>query len=73
MDTRTEIHIQKAMRRLMEGRTTFIIAHRLNTVRNADRIVVINDGQVAEQGTHDELIDRKGVYAELHNNQFSPA
>jgi ATP-binding cassette, subfamily B, multidrug efflux pump len=73
VDTRTEVHIQKAMRRLMQGRTTFVIAHRLNTVRNADRIVVINDGEVAEQGTHDELLRRKGVYAELHNSQFSLA
>ena len=71
VDTRTEVHIQKAMGRLMHGRTTFVIAHRLNTVRNADRIVVINNGEVVEQGTHDGLLEHDGVYADLYRSQFA--
>lgn len=68
IDTVTEIHIQEALRRLMEGRTSFVIAHRLNTVREADLIVVIQDGTVAEQGTHEQLLRQDGFYAELYKN-----
>ena len=60
VDTRTEVRIQKAFERLMEGRTTFIIAHRLSTIRNADLILVMKDGDIVEQGTHQELLDRTG-------------
>lgn len=70
VDTRTEVLIQKAMDKLMVGRTSFIIAHRLSTVRNADRILVLRDGDIVEQGTHDELLARKGFYSELYNSQF---
>ncbi|QHT60928.1 ABC transporter ATP-binding protein [Paenibacillus lycopersici] len=71
VDTRTELHIQEAMRTLMQGRTSFVIAHRLSTIREADMILVINDGQVAEQGTHDELLRQDGFYAGLYRNQFA--
>ena len=70
IDTRTEIKIQDAMLKLMEGRTSFIIAHRLSTIRNADKILVINAGEVVEQGTHDELLAADGFYAKLYNIQF---
>ena len=70
IDTRTEIKIQDAMLKLMEGRTSFIIAHRLSTIRNADKILVINTGEVVEQGTHDELLALDGFYANLYNIQF---
>lgn len=70
VDTRTEVRIQKAMDRLMEGRTSFIIAHRLSTIRNADWILFLKDGDVVEQGTHDELLAKGGAYAELYNSQF---
>ena len=70
IDTRTEFKIQEAMLWLMKGRTTFIIAHRLSTIRNADNILVINAGQVVEQGTHDELLAKNGFYANLYNIQF---
>ncbi len=70
IDTRTELKIQDAMLKLMEGRTSFIIAHRLSTIRNADKILVINAGQIVEQGTHDELLARDGFYANLYNIQF---
>ena len=70
IDTRTEIKIQDAMLKLMEGRTSFIIAHRLSTIRNADKILVINAGEVVEQGTHDELLAMDGFYANLYNIQF---
>jgi len=70
IDTRTEVKIQEAMLRLMEGRTSFIIAHRLSTIRNADKILVINAGEVVEQGTHNELLAKNGFYANLYNIQF---
>lgn len=70
VDTRTELHIQEAMKTLMKGRTSFVIAHRLSTIREADRILVINNGEVVEQGTHHELLQLDGYYAELHHNQF---
>ena len=68
LDNESEILIQQALKRLTQGRTTFIIAHRLSTIRNADRIVVIDGGRVAEQGTHDELLTRKGIYWYLYNS-----
>lgn len=70
VDTRTEVRIQKAMNRLMEGRTSFIIAHRLSTIRDADLILVMKDGDIIEQGKHEELLERNGFYAELYNSQF---
>jgi ATP-binding cassette subfamily B protein len=70
VDTRTEVLIQRAMRRLMEGRTTFVIAHRLSTIRDADTILVMDAGRIVEQGTHDELLDRRGAYFELYRSQF---
>jgi len=70
VDTRTEVQIQEAMRRLMKGRTTFIIAHRLSTIRNADKIFVINDGEIIERGTHSELMKAKGFYYDLYMSQF---
>ncbi|MBU0936931.1 MAG: ABC transporter ATP-binding protein/permease [Spirochaetes bacterium] len=72
VDTRTEVLIQKAMDSLMHGRTSFIIAHRLSTIRNADLILVMKDGDIVEQGKHEELLQRGGVYAELYNSQFEP-
>ncbi len=71
VDTRTEILIQKAMDKLMEGRTSFIIAHRLSTIKNADVILVVNDGEIVEKGSHDELIKKNGFYTNLYNSQFS--
>lgn len=70
VDTRTEIQIQKAMDTLMKGRTSFVIAHRLSTIRDADLILVMKDGDIVEQGTHEELIAKDGFYAELYNSQF---
>lgn len=70
VDTRTELHIQEAMLRLMEGRTAFVIAHRLSTIRSADRILVLQDGQIAEQGTHAELLAARGAYWRLYQLQF---
>lgn len=72
VDTWTEIRIQKAMDRLMEGRTSFVIAHRLSTIRDADMILVMNHGDIVEQGCHQELLDAGGFYAELYNSQFEP-
>ncbi|MGX7030111.1 ABC transporter ATP-binding protein [Vagococcus zengguangii] len=71
VDTRTEILIQQAMDKLMEGRTSFVIAHRLSTIKDADLILVMKDGQIIEQGNHDELIEQKGFYEELYNSQFT--
>ena len=73
VDTRTEVQIQKAMDNLMQGRTSFIIAHRLSTIRNADRILCMKDGDIVEQGTHDELMAKNGFYANLYNSQFERA
>ena len=73
VDTRTEILIQSAMDNLMKGRTSFIIAHRLSTIRNADLILVMKEGDIIEQGTHQELLDKGGFYAELYNSQFEEA
>ena len=70
VDTRTEIIIQNAMDKLMEGRTSFVIAHRLSTIKNADVILVLKDGDILESGNHDELLAKKGFYAELYNSQF---
>ncbi|MCX4255578.1 MAG: ABC transporter ATP-binding protein [Oscillospiraceae bacterium] len=71
VDTRTEIRIQKAMNNLMKGRTSFVIAHRLSTIRDADLILVMKDGDITEQGTHDQLIEKDGFYAALYNSQFA--
>ena len=73
VDTRTEKLIQNALDRLTEGRTSFVIAHRLSTIKNADQIFVMKDGDVVEIGTHDELLGKKGLYAELYNSQFADA
>lgn len=73
VDTRTEIMIQKAMDNLMKGRTSFVIAHRLSTIKNADVILVLNDGNIIEQGSHNELMEKHGFYEKLYNSQFEPA
>ena len=73
VDTRTEIQIQKAMNNLMKGRTSFVIAHRLSTIKDADVILVMKDGDIVEQGTHEELLNRGGFYAQLYNSQFEKA
>ena len=70
IDTRTEALIEKGMDRLMEGRTVFVIAHRLSTVRNADAIIVLGQGQIVERGSHQELLDQKGEYYQLYNGMF---
>ncbi len=70
IDTRTELQIQQAFDRLMEGRTSFIVAHRLSTIRNASVILVMQDGQIVEQGSHQELLDRGGAYSRLYYSQF---
>ncbi|UCC76546.1 MAG: ATP-binding cassette domain-containing protein, partial [Anaerolineales bacterium] len=70
VDTRTEVRIQEALLRLMEGRTSFVIAHRLSTVRNADKVLVIHDGRIIERGTHEELLAQRGFYHNLYMSQF---
>ncbi|WP_052663600.1 ABC transporter ATP-binding protein [[Mycoplasma] testudinis] len=70
VDTRTEVQIQKALSRLIQGRTSFVIAHRLSTIRNANQILVVNDGKIVERGNHDELLNLNGFYANLYNSQF---
>lgn len=71
VDSRTEIQIQDAMSELMKGRTCFVIAHRLSTIQNADVILVVKDGNVIEQGNHEELLRQNGFYSTLYNSQFS--
>ncbi len=71
IDTRTEIQIQQAFDKLMEGRTSFIVAHRLSTIRSADVILVMKDGKIIEQGNHEELMRRNGFYTNLYNSQFA--
>jgi ATP-binding cassette subfamily B protein len=73
VDTRTEVLIQEAMARLRKGRTSFVIAHRLSTIRNADSIVVMNAGRIVEQGSHEELMERRGFYHDLYASQFANA
>jgi ABC-type multidrug transport system fused ATPase/permease subunit len=70
VDTRTERLIQRALNQLLKGRTSFVIAHRLSTVRNADQVLVIDDGRIVERGTHNQLMATDGLYAELYNSQF---
>jgi len=70
IDTETELLIQEAIRTVLQGRTSFVIAHRLSTIRSADRILVIRDGAIQEQGTHEELMDARGYYYRLYTNQF---
>ena len=73
IDTRTERRIQKAFATLMQGRTSFVVAHRLSTIKESDLILVMNSGQVVEQGTHTELLAKKGFYHHLYNSQFAKA
>ena len=70
IDTRTEIKIRKAFQEMMEGRTSFIVAHRLSTIREADVILVMNEGNIVEQGTHEELMKKGGFYRNLYESQF---
>ena len=70
IDTRTELQVQEAFDKLMKGRTSFVIAHRLSTIRDADVILVMKDGDIVEQGNHEELLAQNGFYAELYNSQF---
>jgi ATP-binding cassette subfamily B protein len=70
VDTRTEVRIQRALLRLMQGRTSFVIAHRLSTIRDADNVIVINDGKIVEQGTHQQLLDKRGFFYNLYMSQF---
>ena len=70
VDTRTEKHLQEALLRLMKGRTSFVIAHRLSTIRDADQVLVINDGEIIERGTHESLLAQKGFYHHLYMSQF---
>ena len=72
IDTRTEIRIQKAFEEMMKGRTSFIVAHRLSTIKEANVILVMKDGDIIEQGSHEELLAKNGFYANLYNSQFAP-
>ena len=72
IDTRTELQVQDAFDKLMRGKTSFVVAHRLSTIRNASLILVMKDGKIIEQGTHDELLARGGFYNKLYNSQFQP-
>ena len=71
IDTRTEARIQKAFEEMMEGRTSFIVAHRLSTIREADVILVMRDGHIVEMGNHEQLLQKNGFYAKLYNSQFA--
>jgi ABC transporter related protein len=71
IDTRTELKIQDAFDKMMQGRTSFIVAHRLSTIRSADVIMVMKDGHIIESGKHEELLEKKGFYANLYNSQFA--
>ena len=71
IDTRTEIKIQDAFNKMMQGRTSFIVAHRLSTIKNADLIIVMNEGHIIEQGNHQQLLAKKGFYYNLYNSQFA--
>ena len=71
IDTRTEIYVQEAFQKLMEGRTSFIVAHRLSTIKNADTILVMDKGHIIEQGNHQELLQKRGFYYQLYNSQFA--
>ena len=73
IDTRTEVLIQQAFDKLMQGRTSFVVAHRLSTIRNADLILVMRDGKIVEEGTHRELLEKGGFYCKLYNSQFQKA
>ena len=73
IDTRTEILVQRAFDRLMRGRTSFVVAHRLSTVRDADLICVVDQGRIAERGTHEELLAQDGLYRQIYESQFAPA
>ena len=73
IDTRTEAKIQSAFQKMMQGRTSFVVAHRLSTIREADLILVMNDGHIVEQGRHEELLQKNGFYAKLYNSQFEQA
>ena len=70
LDSESEVEVQKAITKLMEGKTTIVIAHRLSTIKNADLILVMNHGTIIEKGTHKELLAKKGFYADLYNSQF---
>ena len=70
IDTRTELQVQEAFDKLMQGRTSFVVAHRLSTIRNASLILVMKDGKIIEQGHHEELLEKKGFYYNLYNSQF---
>ena len=70
IDTRTELRIQEALLRLMDGRTSFVIAHRLSTIRNADQVLVVNEGRIIERGTHEKMLQQKGFYYNLYMSQF---
>ena len=70
IDTRTELQVQEAFDKLMQGRTSFVVAHRLSTIRNASLILVMKDGKIIEQGRHEELLEKKGFYYNLYNSQF---
>jgi len=71
IDTRTEMKIQSAFQKLMSGKTSFIVAHRLSTIQNADNILVMRDGKIIEQGSHEDLLQKNGFYASLYNSQFA--
>ena len=71
IDSHTEVLIQKALKSLLQGRTAIVIAHRLSTIRGSDKIVVVQDGQIAEQGNHDELMNKGGLYSHLYNMNFA--